>query len=450
MDVKLQPAARHGSGKWHRLAAVGAIATVTALAVTACAASAESEQPAEAKELSVWFPGSNPVEIELVTKTIVPAFEEETGVKVDVTYLDYKDMSTKLNAAFAGGTAPDVFGHGPAAVADFVVNERVEPLTDYVAALPEEEREDMAAALPGGQVDGVQYLMPMSLQAVLLVYNKDDFADAGLDQDDPPTTWEGIREAAEALTVRDSAGTVTHSGLLLPSQPVGRQQSFSALLTSAGGSLLSDDNSKAEFDSPEGLQALEFFIDTYSGDAPVSANLGANYIDSPSAQQPLATGDASITALSAQAASQLQTNFPELNLGVIQPPKFEDADKGYAVGGAGAGLMINADSPNKDLGWKFIQYMTSKETSTEYTEGIGGVPMRASAMESDYVKNSPIVQSWLEASDNLKPNPNVPGWVQVRDTIDKYLEQALNRTIEPEDALEQMAHAVDAILAQNQ
>ena len=446
MDVVHPHQHRRDRGRRARLT-LAALTITTALTLSACSTAGEAEQ---ASELDVWFPGSNPVEIELVTNTIVPAFEKETGVKVNVTYLDYSDLSTKLNAAFAGGTAPDVFGHGPAAMADYVINERVEPLTDYVADLPEEELEDMASALPGGQVDDVQYLMPLSLQAVLLVYNKDDFTAAGLDPENPPTTWEGIREAAEAMTERDASGAVTHSGLLLPSQPVGRQQAYSALLTSAGGSLLSKDNSKSAFDSPEGLQALEFFIDTYRGDAPVSANLGANYIDTPSAQQPLAVGDASITALSAQAASQLQKANPDLNLGVIQPPKFEDADAGFAVGGAGAGLMINVDSPAKDLGWKFIQYMISKETSTAYTEGLGTVPMRASAVESDYVKGSPIVQSWLEASEHLQPNPNVPGWVQVRDTIDKYLEQALNQTIEPDAALEEMATAVDTILAQNQ
>lgn len=447
MDVVHPHSSRRQRSRRVRLG-LTAIATIGALTLSACSSGGGEEAAAE--ELDVWFPGSNPVEIELVTKTIVPAFEEETGVKVNATFLDYSDLSTKLNAAFAGGTAPDVFGHGPAAVADFVVNERVEPLDDYVAELSADEREDMASALPGGQVDEVQYLMPLSLQAVLLVYNKDDFTAAGLDAEKPPTTWEGIMDAAESLTERDASGAVTHSGLLLPSQPVGRQQAFSALLTSAGGSLLSKDNSEAAFDSPEGLQALEYFIETYRGEKPVSANLGANYIDSPAAQQPLATGDASITALSAQATSQLQKANPDLNLGVIQPPKFEDAEAGYAVGGAGAGLMINADSPNKDLGWKFIQYMISKDTATEYTEGIGAVPMRASAAESEYVKGSPVVQAWLTASSSLKANPNVPGWVQVRDTVDKYLEQALNQTVEPDAALEQMAAAVDAILAQNQ
>lgn len=423
-------------------------AAVLSLALSGCVGSGDSGTGPD--QLSVWFPGNNPVEIELVTKEIVPAFEEETGVEVDVTFADYSDLSTKLNAAFAGGTAPDIFGHGPAAIADFVVNDRVEPLTDYVAELSAEDREDIATALPGGQVDGVQYLVPLSLQSVLLVYNKADFAAVGLDPENPPRTWEGIREAADALTVRDGSGAITHSGLLLPSHPVGRQQAFSTLLASAGGALLTEDSSKAAFNSPEGLKALEYYISTYRGDSPVSANLGANYIDTPTAQQPLATGEASIAALSAQAASQLQKANPDVEYGVIQPPAFEDAEEGLATGGAGAGLMINADSEQKELAWKFIQYMISKDTSTRYIEGIGAIPMRASAIDSDFVKSSPIVQAWLEASTHLRANPNVPGWIQVRDTIDKHLEQALNETIEPEAALEQMADSVDAILEQNQ
>lgn len=427
-----------------------ALTATAALALSACSGggAASSADNGGDDELTVWFPGSNPVEIELVTKTIVPAFEEETGVDVNVTYLDYSDLSTKLNAAFAGGTAPDVFGHGPAAVADFVINDRVEPLDDYVDKLSADDQDDLAAALTGGQVDGVQYLMPLSLQGVLLVYSKADFAAAGLDPENPPTTWEEVHDAAEKLTVRDGAGTITRSGLLLPSQPVGRQQAFTTLLYSAGGSLISEDGTKSEFDSKAGIEALEYYVSTYNGDDAVSSSLGANYIDSPTAQQPLALGTASITALSAQAASQLQKTFPDKEFGVMTPPGFDGSD-GYAVGGAGAGLMINADSAKKDLAWKFIQYMISPETVTAYTEGIGTVPMRASAAESSYVKSSPIIQAWLENSEQLRANPNVPGWVQVRDTIDKYLEQALNKTLSPAEALDQMSVAVDSILAQN-
>lgn len=427
-----------------------AIAAASALVLSACApADSESSGGEAAQQLSVWFPGTNQTEIELVTDQIVPAFEEETGATVEVTFLDWGDMSTKLNAAFAGGTAPDVFGHGPAALADFVVNERVEPLTTYVDQLSAEDQDDLAGAMAGGQVDGTQYLVPLSLQGSLLVYNAADFVEAGLDPDNPPSTWEDVRDVASQLTTRDSSGAITRSGLLLPSQPIGRQQTFAFLLHSAGGQQLADDEAGAAFDSEEGRRALEYFTDLFSGKDAVSAGLGADYSNAPTAQQPLVLGTASMTLLSPGSLQQIVSANPDLDLRVMMPPKFEGADEGHALGGAGPGLMINADSKEKDLAWQFIQHMISPETSAEYTEGIGAIPPRASAASTPYVEDNPVLQPFVEAAPFYVTNPNVPGWVQVRDTMDKYIEQALNETASANDALDLAAAEVDKILQAN-
>src|SRR5688572_19020900 len=139
----------------HRWSAAGAVL----LLLAGCGLGGGGTQPSKSagNSLTVWFPGTNKTEIDLVTATIVPKFEKETGAKVTVTFLDWPDLSTKLNAAFAAGSAPDIFGHGPAAVADFVKNDRLEPLTAYVAKLSRQDRDDLANALPGGQVGGTQY-----------------------------------------------------------------------------------------------------------------------------------------------------------------------------------------------------------------------------------------------------------------------------------------------------
>lgn len=430
-----------------RLAAVGAVA-VGALVLSGCT-TPEPEPEGngfEGETLTVWFPGTNQVEIDLVTGPIKEQFEEETGATLDVTFVDWGDLSTKLNAAFAAGTAPDVFGHGPAAVADFVVNERVASLDEYVDAMDEADREDLAAALPGGQVGGVQYLIPLSMQGSLIIYDAADFEAAGLDPDAPPTTWEEVREAAEALTVKDAAGNITRSGLLLPSQAIGRQQTFAALLASAGGQQLDDAGEVADFNSPEGVKALDFFTDLFQGSDPVSAGLGADYVNAPAAQQPLVLDTASMTIQSASAANQIIAAAPDLDLRIMDAVPFEGEDQGFTLGGSGPGLIINEDSELKDLGWAFIEYMISPEISAQYTEGVGGVPARASAADSDYVKNSPVLQAFVANAANFRPNPNVPGWVQVRDTLDKYLEQALNAALPAEDALDQAATEVDDIL----
>lgn len=437
----------------HRLRR-GAIALIAVSALVLSGTTASAVSPVKGKKttataggkLTVWFPGTDPTEIALVTKTIIPAFEKATGAEVDVTYVDWGNMSPKLNAAFAAGVAPDVFGHGPAAVADFVINQRVEPLTNYIKGLDPKVRKDMAAALVGGKVRGVQYLVPLSMQGNLIMYNAADFTAAGLDPNQPPTTWEGVYAAAKKLTQRDASGAITRSGLLLPSQPIGRQQTFASLLLSNGGTQLNLAGTHARFNSKAGIAALDFFTNLFSEPGAVSAALGANYINAPIAQQPIVIGTASMEFQTPNGMQQIRNAFPKMDLRVMMPPKFAGAKKGYALGGSGPGLLINADSKQKALAWKFIQYMVDPAINLEYTQGIGAVPPLASAATTPYVKNSPILMAFVRAGAQFVPNPNVPGWVQIRDTMDKYLEQALHKTITSKKALDQAQVAVDKII----
>ncbi|MCS5497436.1 ABC transporter substrate-binding protein [Cnuibacter physcomitrellae] len=429
-----------------RITAVAAVGAIAA-ALGGCATSDDSGAGGD-KTLSVWLPGNNQTEIDLVTNTIVPAFEDETGATVDVTYVDWGDISTKLNAAFAAGTAPDIFGHGPAATADFVANGRILDLDDRVASLSQEDRDDLAAALPGGQVDGAQYLMPLSLQGYLVMYDADAFRAAGLDPDDPPSTWEDLKAAAEKLTQRDASGTITRSGFLTPSQAIARQQSFATFLFGQDGSLVNDEGTEATFDSDEGAAALDFFTSLYTGDDAVSANLGEDYLNAPAAQQPLVQGTAAMTVQAPSMMQQIVDASPGRDLRVMPALSFEGGEPA-AFGGAGPGLMINADAPDADLAWSFIQFMLSPDISTEYTQGTGTIPVRASAADSDYAKNSAIITMFLQESSHLHANPNVVGWVQVRDALDKQLERGLNGVADSTSVLKDAADEADKILAAN-
>ena len=400
--------------------------------------------------LTVWFPGTDPAESALVKDSLVPQFEKSTGAKVDVTYVDYANLSNKLAAAFAAGTAPDVFGHGPAAVADLVVNDRLEPLQADVDAISQADRDDLAAALPGGQVDGKQYLMPLQMQGWVLAYNKDDFKAAGLDPENPPSTWEQLRDDAKKLTVRDGSGKITRSGLLLATDPIGREQSFATLIAGAGGSLIDTSAKTASFDSPQGQKALDYYVSLFTGDDAVATGLGTSFSANPPAQQPLVLGTASITLLAANGVQKIVKAYPGKHIGIIPPLKFEGVDHGAAFGGAGPGLMINADSKAKELGWKFIDFMVGKDVNSQYVQSFGGIPVRGSAASSSYVTSSSVLSAVVKAAPEFVPNPNVAGWVQARDKMDANLEVALNRKSSTEDVLKSMASDVDDVLKKSQ
>jgi multiple sugar transport system substrate-binding protein len=437
-----------------RLAMIGGVVIVAALALSACSSSAAPASTASSasdrgKTISVWFPGTDPGESKLVEQTLVPEFTKQTGIKVAVTYVDYSNLSTKISAALAAGTAPDIFGNGPAAAADLVTNGRIISLQSKVDAMSAADRTDMSAALTGGQVAGKQYLMPLQMSGSVLAYSKADFTAAGLDPNKPPTTWEGLLADAKKLTKRDSSGAITRSGLLLPSDPIGREQSFATLLAGAGGTLIDQKNLTSSFNSAAGKKALNYYTGLFQGKNAVSAGLGVTYSANAAAQQPLELGTASITLVASNAVAKINALDPELQLGVMAPLKFEGQKNGAAFGGAGPGLMINADSKLQDASWKFIQFMLGKKVNLQYVTSFGGIPIRSSATSSSYITSSPVLSSVLKNAKSFVPNPNVAGWVQARDVMDSHLEQALNLKTTTADTLSSMATEVDGVLKQS-
>jgi multiple sugar transport system substrate-binding protein len=418
----------------------GAIALSVAL--TACGTANKSGSGAASKpnELTVWFPGNSQVEIDLVTKTLIPEFEKQTSSKVTVTYIDWPNMSPKLTTAFASGTTPDIWGHGTAAASGFVANDRVLALDDRIKAMPAADQDDMRALLDQGVVDGKHYLTPLSASGTLLVYRKDILQQAGID----PTTltsWETVYDAARKVK------TGSRSGVQVLTTPIADEQSFIALLTSDGGSMLNADGKSAAFNSPSGEQALSYMVKLYQGDGAVATGVGDDYLSRPPAQQPLALGTAAITQLGPNQLLQLLKAKPDLKdkLGVLAPPSM-GGHPGRAYGGVGTGLFISKDSKNQDLAWKFLQYMASADVSNKYAETIGSIPIRKSASSSDYVKKNPLLTTFIDAQQAYVANPNVPSWVQVRDVLSRYLQQALAGKIAPKQALDKAAQEVKPLL----
>ncbi|NEE04721.1 ABC transporter substrate-binding protein [Phytoactinopolyspora halotolerans] len=414
-----------------------------ALLLAACGGETETGSDG-AGTLTVWFPGNSESEMALVNDTIVPAFEEETRADIEVTYVDWADISPKLNAAFAAGTAPDVIGHGVAATADLVHNDRIEDLTPYLDELDEAAREDMGAALPGGTVDGAQYMIPLIMTIRMIVYSGTDFAEAGLDPDQPPETWEDVRAVAEQLTQRDG-GDITRAGLVVPSDPIGAQQAFGTFLWSNGGEFLNADNTASVMDSPEAVEALDYYVRLYQGPDAVDNTLGVAWAGSPEAQQPIATGDASMQLSNAGSIGKYQEAAPDRDLRLMMPPAFE-GNEPQAFGGPANGLMINKDSGQKDLAWDFITHMIEADTNTDYAEALGALPIHASAVDSDYISANPELQKAVEALVSNHPNPNVPGWVQMRDAMGQHLERALHGEVDPQEALTAAAREVDQVI----
>ncbi|WP_049573129.1 ABC transporter substrate-binding protein [Nonomuraea sp. SBT364] len=105
--------------------------------------------------------------------------------------------------------------------------------------------------------DGKAYGVPNVHYGVGLVYNRKLFTEAGLDPNTPPTTWAEVREAAKKIAALGPGyvGYGEYSG-----GNTGGWH-FTQALYGRGGSILTEDNKKAAFNSPEGKAVLQTLHD---------------------------------------------------------------------------------------------------------------------------------------------------------------------------------------------
>jgi multiple sugar transport system substrate-binding protein len=151
--------------------------------------------PAVAQDLRFWTTEEQPERL-AVQQDMAAAFEEETGIAVEVIPVTESDLGTRATAAFAAGDLPDVIYHtlqyalpwveagildAPAATE---VIEQLGPDTFSQGALALAESEDGWASVP---VDG---------WTQMILYRRDLFEEAGLE---PPTTYAAATAAIEAL-----------------------------------------------------------------------------------------------------------------------------------------------------------------------------------------------------------------------------------------------------------
>ena len=194
-----------------------------------------------------------------------------TGVHVTLDYIGSNDNAyQKLTVALQGGLQPDItyqYGTSMAAARDRAQHHG----PHRPGAGPGFNWDDFSeGARAAATVDGQVYGVPALIDNLAIVYNKDLFEAAGVDEPTADWTWDDFRAAAKALTdpskqqygfafpVDGSEDTVWH---------------YDAMLWEAGGDILNADNTEAAFNSEAGLQAMTTLRDMAVTDKSVYLDL---------------------------------------------------------------------------------------------------------------------------------------------------------------------------------
>jgi len=342
-------------------------------------------------------------------------------------------MRDKLLAAVAGKQPPDVSMIDQFWAAQLASTGAIIKMQTLIDGPDGIDKADVnKTAWMTATVDGEIWTMPYAMSNIVLYYNKDMFKAVGLDPNKPPTTWGELVDYAKKLT-RDvnGDGKVDEWGLSFPIQAgTGTVYYYITFLWQAGGELYNADYTKAVFNSPAGVEALQFWMDLVHKHGVV----------------PLAPPAEGFTvgriAMELASSSTLETRqgkckFP---IGVAHIP----AGKNKVTGVGGNNLAIFKNTSAKEAAaWKFVKWMTSAEMNLKWSTMTGYTPLRDSVVNSqgykDYLKANPEVATMAAQMAVARPRPNNETYPEVSRILGLAVEKALFSKADPKKLLDEAA-----------
>lgn len=187
--------------------ALGAIALVTALGMSACTPASPQASPAPGEKTTiVWnmWSGDNESTQKLKDQMAVAQAAVGPDITIELQTAPWADFFTKLNANMASGKAACVTAMNGQRLSGYT--EAFMPLTDEELKTAGISRSDYSAgALSVMEAGGTLYGLPYDTAAMMLFYNADLFKQAGVPV--PTNTWtlDDFETAAKAITAKTKA-----------------------------------------------------------------------------------------------------------------------------------------------------------------------------------------------------------------------------------------------------
>ena len=351
------------------------------------------------------------------------------------------DLLTKLTAAFASDTYPDVsyaFGSWATQLGQsgktLDLTEKVKDPAVSWDQFPEAAR---LTASPGGKVLGV----PAIVDNLAVLYNTELFAAAGVPEPTADWTWDDFRAAAKKIS--DPAKNVYGTAYSV-SGSEDTTWHFWPLLWQRGGDVLTADGKKSAFNSQAGVDALEYLRAMAVDDKSV-------YLDQTDEKYGPLFADGRVGMIISgpwQLYDLVQKKTPYK----VQVLPGTNGNH-QTVSGPDLWVLFDHRDANRAY-WSFelVKWLTSPEVDVRWNLAQGNLPLRSSAAATpefaQYVKDYPGGDVLFANLDNAtKPRPTVAGYVGLSRYVGEAVSKVMQGAAQPKEALDEAAKKADVALA---
>ena len=329
-------------------------------------------KPTENVHLTIWYAvsGVTAEKFEALVNEYVAA---NPNVTVELSYAgSYADAANKISANLLTNTAPDI---ALTTAAPMFTGDR----GDYTLETLIQDPAFDADGIYDGVWDYAEWqgrvcALPYGISVPVLYYNKTIAADMGLDlESNPPKSWDDLYAIAEKAVADGKAaiGFDVNDVAWL----------FKSMLAQNGNPIIETDGDEVTpvYNESNATEVAEFWQKlTANGLMPVDqhGNADKNF----QGGQTLFLVSSSVR-LARWAGVEGIADF-----GCLPLPSF--AQESAALGGNHLVVFPNGDDTKLAAAWDLLKYLMSEEKHTEFAIETGYIPIYASAMEGEYVKNA--------------------------------------------------------------
>ena len=359
---------------------------------------------------------------------------EQKNIDVKMNIIVWDQYYQKVPTAVASGKGPDVGIMHCDQLGTNAARNVVVPLDAVAKALNLKESDFYPTVWKAGLYNGRRYGIPLDMHPLVLYYNKDLLAKAGMNK--PPQTKDEYMGVLKELKAKGIQGSWVSPFLFTGSLQ------FMSLLWQYGGDLYNKDVTKATFNSDAGVEALSWMVSLVkNGYSPKNVAQNGEFTAFQNGKNALHwNGIWNIPLFS---------TLKDLNWGVTQLPKI--GSQGGAWSNTHQFVMMyqrNPD-PNKQAASKFFINWISRH-SLEWAKS-GKIPARKSVRDSQaFKKQAPKEAEVAKELPYIHFPPTVPGIADVETaTYDVAVNSAVLLKQDPKPALDQAASKANNLLQQN-
>ena len=387
---------------------------------------------------------------------MLPDLQTESGGKIELTVLPFDQLHQQvlLNAQ-AGESRYDIIG------IDLPQFGEYQPFLTDLSPYIEAENYDISdfhAAAWEGMIHGGKVLgIPIQPQPEIFGYRTDLFEAAGLQ---PPRTIDEVLAAAEKLH-RPDEGVAGVCWNAARGTPLG--QTFLQVLGAFGQAPIALDekgddydignikpeNMKPMFDTPVALDVANYLMILLNYSPPGILNMAWD-----ERTRVFTQGGCAMTYIWSGSAAEYEAHpdAPVHGKVAYEPhPAGNGAPNRSTLGGWSIGIAAALPQERKDLAWKVIKWLTTKDMMTEYTKhGDCISPRHSVSADPDVIARCPVIKAVDQFASKGEiqswQRPPVPELQQLVDILGAEMHEMLSGKKTPEEAIADSQRLTDRVM----